>query len=59
MVSCNTKNPNLGIFWKAIELKKVGIFCSHLVLFMAMWYTVVCGPLVYFSHFGPRQIWQP
>jgi hypothetical protein len=60
MVCFQTKNPNLGKFWKALEWKM-------LLYFMAIWHSVWqfgigCGHLVYYSHFGmfgPRKIWQP
>jgi hypothetical protein len=48
-------------------MKNVCIFYDHLEYFMAIRYNlwlfgIVCGHLVYFSHFGmfgPRKIWQP
>jgi hypothetical protein len=68
MVSFQTKNTNLGKFWRARDGKMViyfrailnilrifGIFYDHLVHFVLIWYT-------YFSGFGimyPRKIWQP
>jgi hypothetical protein len=57
MAYFNTKNPNLGIFWRALEWKKyiyflanwnilwpIGIFYGH--------YGVSYGHSVYFSKFG-------
>jgi hypothetical protein len=60
MVYFQTKNPNLGKFWRTLKRKM-------LVYFMTIWYNLwpfglVCGHLVYFSHFGTfgaRKIWQP
>jgi hypothetical protein len=67
MVRFQTKNPNLGKFWRACAL-------TMFVYFMTIWNNlrpfgiiygnngIVCGHLVYFSHFGmfgPRKIWQP
>jgi hypothetical protein len=52
MVLFQTKNPNLGKFWRALEWK--------MLVFMIIWN--ILWPLVYFSHFGifgPRKIWQP
>jgi hypothetical protein len=48
-------------------MENVGLFYDHLEYFMAFCYNLwpfglVCGHMVYFSHFGtfgPRQIWQP
>jgi hypothetical protein len=48
-------------------MENVGIFYDHLEYVMAIWHNLwpfglVCGHLVYFSHFGrfgPRKIWQP
>jgi hypothetical protein len=61
-------NPNLGKFWRALEIK-------ILVCFMKNWkslrplhrynlwlFGIIFGHLVYFSRFGkfwPRKIWQP
>jgi hypothetical protein len=68
MVYFQTKNPNLGKFWRALE-------CKMLVYFMTIWnilrtfgicnlwpFGIVCGRLVYFVRFGmfgPRKFWQP
>jgi hypothetical protein len=30
MVYFQTKNPNLGKFWRALGMEKVGIFFGHL-----------------------------
>jgi hypothetical protein len=51
MVSFQTKNPNLGKFWRALDwkmlvyfmaiwniLQKFGIFYDHLVYFVVIWY---------------------
>jgi hypothetical protein len=50
MVYFQTKNPNLGKFWRVLQRKMLlhfmpiwsilnpfGIFCGHLVYFMAIW----------------------
>jgi hypothetical protein len=54
-----TKNPNLGKFWRALEWKM-------LVYFMAIWYILwPFGNVVLMWHFPPfwyfvsRKIWQP
>jgi hypothetical protein len=52
---------------EGIGVENVIIFNDHLEYFMAIWHNVwqlgiICGHLVYFSHFGmfgPRKIWQP
>jgi hypothetical protein len=76
MVYFKTKNPNLGKFWMALHrMENVCIFYDHLEYFTAIWnilrpfgrvyiwpFDIVCGHLVYFSHFGmfaPIKIWQP
>jgi hypothetical protein len=65
MVYFQTKNPNLGKFWRTLEWKKVGIFMNTwniTAIFYNVWpFGIVCGHLVYFSQFGmlvPRKIWQ-
>jgi hypothetical protein len=60
VVYFQTKIPNSGKFWRALE-------CKMLVYFMTVWYNlwpfvIVCGHLVHFSQFGTfgsRKIWQP
>jgi hypothetical protein len=68
MVYFQTKNPNFGKIWRALEWKM-------LLYFMTIWnsfwsfgtynlrpFGLVCGHLVYFSRFGmfgTRKIWQP
>jgi hypothetical protein len=67
MVCFQTKNPDLSKLLEGLRMENVGIFYDHLKYFMAIWYHlwpfgIVCGYLVYFSHFGmfgPRKIWQP
>jgi hypothetical protein len=65
MVCFQTKNSNLGKFWRALEWKVLLYFMINWEYFMAIWHNVhmaVCGHLVYFPHFGmfgPRKIWQP
>jgi hypothetical protein len=65
MAYFQTRNPNLGIFWRALpRMSNVVLFYDHLEYFTAIWYTlwpfgIVCGNLVYFSRFGmfgPRKI---
>jgi hypothetical protein len=61
------KNPNLGKIWRALEWKMLVYFKTIWKIFNAIWYNIlpfgiVCGHLVYFSHFGmfgPSIIWQP
>jgi hypothetical protein len=61
-----TKNPNLGKFWRALDCKMLitfmaiwntirsfGIYYEHLVNFVLIWY--IFPVLVYV----PRKIWQP
>jgi hypothetical protein len=57
MVCFQTKIPNIGKFWRALQFEDVGIFYGHLVNFTAFWYIlwtfgIFCGNLVYFSRFG-------
>jgi hypothetical protein len=40
MVYFKTKNPNLGIFRRALKWKIFGIFYGHLVYFMTIWYNI-------------------
>jgi hypothetical protein len=68
MVCFQTKNPNLGKFWRALEWKMLLYF---MIIWNILWpfgmmygslVYVVCGHLVYFclfGMFGPRKIWQP
>jgi hypothetical protein len=56
MVCFQTKNPNLGKFWRVLQWK-IGIFCGHLVHFTVFCYIlgtfgIVRGNLVYISRFG-------
>jgi hypothetical protein len=57
MVYFQTKNPNLGKFWRVLQwkmlvyfftiwsiLRPIGIFYGHLVYFVVIWYTL--------PHFG-------
>jgi hypothetical protein len=37
MVCFQTKNPNLGKFWRVLDWKKLGIFYGHLEYFMDIW----------------------
>jgi hypothetical protein len=67
MVYFQTKNPNLGKFWRALEWKPLVYFYENMEYLMTiccnLWqFGIVCGHLVYFSQFvmfGPRKIWQP
>jgi hypothetical protein len=60
MVCFQTKNPNLGKFWRGLQWK-------ILVYFMTVWFIlrpleIFYGHLVYFCpfwYFVPRKIWQP
>jgi hypothetical protein len=63
-----TKNPNLGKFWRVYQaMGDVGIFYGHLVYFMAIWYILVYFTAIWYIswHFGtlflvaPRKILQP
>jgi hypothetical protein len=36
MVYFQTKNPSLGIFWRAL-VRKIFVFYDHLQYFMAIW----------------------
>jgi hypothetical protein len=60
MVYFQTKNPNLGKFWSALERK---MFVYLMTIWNNLWpFGIVCGHLVKFSLFGlfgPRRIWQP
>jgi hypothetical protein len=38
MVCLQTKNSNLGKFWRALEWENVDVIYGHLVYFMALWY---------------------
>jgi hypothetical protein len=53
------KNPNLGIFWSALEWKMLVYFKVNRD---NLWqFGIVSGHLVYFSRFGmfgPRKFWQ-
>jgi hypothetical protein len=37
MVCFQTKNPNLGKFWRALDWKKLIYFFGHLGYFMEIW----------------------
>jgi hypothetical protein len=41
MVCFQTKNPNLGKFWRALRLENVYIFYGHLEYFKDVW-AIVC-----------------
>jgi hypothetical protein len=58
MVNLPTKNPNWGIFWRALEWKMsvylciiwpYGIFYDHLVYLLLRPFGKVYSPLVYFT----------
>jgi hypothetical protein len=40
MVYFQTKNPNLGKFWRALEWKMFYIFYAHLEYIMFIWYVL-------------------
>jgi hypothetical protein len=63
MVCFQTKNPNLGTFWRALEWKMLvclwsfGIFYGHLEYFTVIWnilrsFGIFYGHLVYIWPFG-------
>jgi hypothetical protein len=62
----SNQKSQFGYIVEGLEMENVLIFYNHLK-FMVIWYNlwqfdIVCGHLVYFSHFGmfgPRKIWQP
>jgi hypothetical protein len=41
MTYFHIKTPNLGIFWKALEVENVGIFYDHLEYVTAIWYIFI------------------
>jgi hypothetical protein len=52
MVCLQTKNSNLGKFWRALEWENAAVIYGHLEYLMAIWNTlwpfgVLYGPLVY------------
>jgi hypothetical protein len=63
MVYFYTKNPNLGIFWRALEWKRLVYFMtiqnifSRLVYFIAIWYGLWSISIFFpvFGIFGPRK----
>jgi hypothetical protein len=64
LVYFQTKNPNLGKFWKVLH----GIFNGHFVYFTAKWNTLwpftyivhlVLGIFFPFWYLVPRKVWQP
>jgi hypothetical protein len=74
MVCFQTKNPNLGKFWRrALDWKMFtyfmatwnvlwifGIFSDHLVHFVFIWYILYSfGTFFRFWYHVPRKIWQP
>jgi hypothetical protein len=67
IVSFQTKNPNLGKFWRALERKKLiyilgpfGIFNEYLGYFRNIWYSLSSfGIFFWFWYQVPRKIWQP
>jgi hypothetical protein len=62
-----TKNPNLGKFWRVLQMQYDGIFYKHLDHFTVFCYILWTfgigrGYLVYFFlfwYFVRRKIWQP
>jgi hypothetical protein len=68
MVYFQTKNPNLGNFWRVLQWKMVVYFMSiwstyYTAIGNILWlFGILCDHLVYFSPFWrvvPRKIWQP
>jgi hypothetical protein len=35
-----TKNPSLGIFWRALEIDSVGLFNGHSDYFTTIWFVL-------------------
>jgi hypothetical protein len=58
MVYVQTKNTNLGFYWSTSEWKMLvylwpfGIFDSHLVYLMAIWYILWSFGIHIFARFG-------
>jgi hypothetical protein len=73
MVCFQTKNIDLGKFWRKLEWKMLvylmtiwnilwhfGIICGRLVKFVTVWYSLwPFGIIFNFGMIGPRKIWQP
>jgi hypothetical protein len=67
MAYFQTKNPNLGKFWRDLQwnilafLWPFGIFYGHLVYFVAVGYILfLLFAIVFpFWYVAPRKIWQP
>jgi hypothetical protein len=68
MIYFQTKNPNLGKFWRIFQMEDVGIcvlwpfgkFSVHLVNVVAIWDIVWSfGTFFPFWYVVPRKIWQP
>jgi hypothetical protein len=60
IVYFQTKNQNLGKFWRAFEWKMLVYLMT--IRYILRPFGIVCGHLVYFSHFGMfglRKNWQP
>jgi hypothetical protein len=67
MAFFQTKNPNLGKFWRVLRCKILAFFMNIWSILPPFWY-ILCsfgnfyGYLVYFSQFWSvvtRTIWQP
>jgi hypothetical protein len=66
MVCFQTKNPNLGKFWRVLQWKILVYFITIRFILgpfaNILWpFGIFCGHLVYFSpfwYFVPRKIWQ-
>jgi hypothetical protein len=67
MVYFQTKNPNLGKFWRVLQWKMSVYFMDIWSILRTFWhislpYGIFCGNLVYFPPFWyvvPRKLWQP
>jgi hypothetical protein len=64
MVCFQTKNPNLGKFWRVLQWKMLVYFMDPFTVFCYILWTfgTVRGNLAYifpFWYFVPRKIWQP
>jgi hypothetical protein len=59
MAYFQTKNTNLGKFWKVLHLKML-IFFTPFFYFTAKWY-ILWSFCIFcmFWYFAPRKIWQP
>jgi hypothetical protein len=67
MVCFQTKNPNLGLFWRSLDWKMLTYFMSIWTILrtfgeILLQFGTFCVHLVHFFHFWyfvPTKIWQP